>query len=109
MKGRAVVADPDLGADSQTLKKGAKDVVEALRPTEGFDLEESAGRSSSFGHSSASSSFLAFCATWQAGAQILSGSTAQRAAGLISASGTLTDTDGQVRDAANSVKTNQGK
>ncbi|WP_146075660.1 hypothetical protein [Streptomyces sp. Ru62] len=103
------MADPDLGADSQALKKGAKDVVEALRPTEGFDLEESAGRSASFGHSSASSSFAAFCATWQAGAQILSGSTARRAAGLISASGILTDTDGQVRDAADSVKTNQGK
>ncbi|GGW19986.1 hypothetical protein GCM10018980_26650 [Streptomyces capoamus] len=103
------MADPDLGADSHILKKGAKDIVEALRPTEGFNLEESAGRSSSFGRSSASSSFVAFCATWQAGAQILSGSTAHRAAGLISASGTLTDTDGQVRDAAHSVKTDHGK
>src|SRR4051812_24939612 len=104
-KGRAVVTDPDLGADSETLKKGAKDIVEALRPTEGFNLEDSAGRSSSFGHSSAASSFVEFCATWQAGAQILSGSTARKAAGLVSASGTFTDTDGDVRDAANSVKT----
>ncbi|MFE1885182.1 hypothetical protein [Streptomyces diastatochromogenes] len=103
------MADPDLGADSQTLKKGAKDIVEALRPTEGFNLEDSAGRSSSFGHSSAASSFMAFCATWQVGGQILSQSTAGKAAGLVSSSGTFTDTDGQVRDAANSVKTNQGK
>ncbi|MET8030211.1 hypothetical protein [Streptomyces avermitilis] len=103
------MADPDLGADSDTLKKGAKDVVEALRPTEGFGLEESAGQSSSFGHSSAASSFVEFCATWQAGGQILSGRTAKVATGIISASGTITETDGDVRDAANSVKTNQGQ
>lgn len=103
------MADPDLGADSQTLKKGAKDIVEALRPTEGFSLEQSAGQGPSFGHSSAASSFVEFCATWQAGAQILSGNTAGKAAGLVSASGTFTETDGQVRDHANSVKTNQGK
>ncbi|TQK96137.1 hypothetical protein FB563_1070 [Streptomyces puniciscabiei] len=100
------MAGPDLGTDSENLKKGAKDIVEALRPTEGFDLEGAAGQSSSFGHSSAASSFVEFCATWQAGAQILSGSTAGKAAGLVSANGTFTDTDGRVRDAANSVKTN---
>ncbi|MED7824316.1 hypothetical protein [Streptomyces chiangmaiensis] len=102
------MADPDLGVDSHALKKGAKDIVEALRPTEGFSLEESAGRSASFGDSSAASSFVEFCATWQAGAQILSKRTAGHATGLVSASGTFTETDGHVRDAANSVKTNQG-
>ncbi|MFF0788564.1 hypothetical protein [Streptomyces spiralis] len=103
------MTDPDLGAHSPTLKKGAKDIVEALRPTEGFNLEESAGKSASFGHSSAASSFVEFCATWQAGAQLLSGRTARHATGLISASGTFTNTDGGIRDAVNSVKTNQGK
>lgn len=103
------MADPDLSKDSDALKKGAKDVVETLRPTEGFSLEESAGRGPSFGHSSAASSFAQFCATWQAGAQILSGRTAGQAAGLVSATGTLTDTDGDVRDLVNSVKTNQGQ
>ena len=100
---------PDLGADSPTLKQGAKDIVEALRPTEGFDLEASAGHSASFGDSSAASSFVRFCATWQAGAQILSGRAAGHAAGLVSASGTFTETDGRVRDDVNSGKTVPGQ
>ncbi|MEW2498271.1 hypothetical protein AB0942_32755 [Streptomyces nodosus] len=103
------MADPDLGVDSDALKQGAKDVIEALRPTEGFGLEEPAGRSSSFGEASASSAFVEFCATWQAGTQILCGRTAGHAAGVVSAKGTLAGTDGDIRDAAGSVKTDQGR
>jgi len=100
------MAEPDLGADSDTLKKGAKDVLEALRPTEGFSLEGAAGRSGVFGESEAAAAFAAFCGTWQVGAQMLSGRTAKIAAGVTSSSSTFKNTDGDVHGMVNSVKTN---
>ena len=96
----------DLNVGDGVLKKGARDVVECLRPTEGFDLETPAGKSGSFGDAGAGSSFVRFCGTWQVAGQALSGSTAGHAKGLLSGHAAFKGADETVRELLNGIQVN---
>ncbi|WP_146067931.1 hypothetical protein [Streptomyces sp. Ru72] len=98
----------DLEVDPATLKKGASDILDCLKPVQKVDFGPLAEKGSSFGVDSAAAALVTFCATWQSGAGFLADCAATLAEGLNSASNNYAKTDEAIRDAVNSVNSDLG-